>query len=244
MTAAWDDPRISRGMAAQLRRRRELLDSGHKPLGWKLAFGSPAAMERLHINAPLVGFLTDRALVPSGATLSLSGWTKPAVEPELTLHLGKDLPVGADRDTARAAIAAIGPAIEIADVDYPSDDVEGMLACNIYQRHVILGRSEPARAGGILDGLAAHVLRSGAEIASISDPQSLQNLTGELLDIVRHTAELLAAFGESLQAGQIIIAGSFIPPLWVAPGEEIVFHLAPVDAICIRFAPASNRTPC
>lgn len=166
------------------------------------------------------------------------------MEPELTLHLGKDLPVGADRDTARAAIAAIGPAIEIADVDYPSDDVEGMLACNIYQRHVILGRSEPARAGGILDGLAAHVLRSGAEIASISDPQSLQNLTGELLDIVRHTAELLAAFGESLQAGQIIIAGSFIPPLWVAPGEEIVFHLAPVDAICIRFAPASNRTPC
>jgi 2-keto-4-pentenoate hydratase len=244
MSAAWDDPRISRGMAAQLRRRRALLGSGHKPLGWKLAFGSPAAMERLHINAPLIGFLTDRALVPSGSTLSLSGWTKPAVEPELTLHLGKDLPAGADRDTARAAIAAIGPAIEIADVDHSSDDVEGTLACNIYQRHVILGRSEPARAGGILDGLAAHVLRSGAEIASISDPQSLQDLTGELIDIVGHTANLLTAFGETLQAGQIIIAGSFIPPLWVAPGEEIVFHLALVDTISIRFAPASNRTPC
>jgi len=51
MTAAWDDPRISRGMVAQLRRRRELLDSGHQPLGWKLAFGGPAALERLRTDA-------------------------------------------------------------------------------------------------------------------------------------------------------------------------------------------------
>jgi len=243
MIAAWDDPRISRGMAAQLRRRRKLLDSGHKPLGWKLAFGSPAAMERLRINAPLVGFLTDKALVPSGAALSLSGWAKPAAEPEITVHLGKDLGAGADRDTAKAAIAAIGPAIELADVDHSSDDVEGTLACDIYQRHVILGRSDPARARGLLDGLAARVLRNGTEMANITGPQPLQTLTGELLDIVCHTADLLATFGEYLQAGQIIIAGSLIPPMWISPGEEIVFHLAPVDTISVRFAPASNRTP-
>src|SRR5712692_8387314 len=192
MSAAWDDPRISRGMTVQLRRRRELLSSGHKSLGWKVAFGSPAAMERLRINAPLVGFLTDRALVPSSSTLSLSGWTKPAAEPEITVYLGKDLSAGSDRETTKAAIAGLGPAIEVADVDHPSDDVEGTLACDIYQRHIILGRNDPARAGGILDGLAA------SEIASITDPQSLQILTGELIDIVRHTADLLAAFGESL----------------------------------------------
>lgn len=240
MSAAWDDPRISCGMTEQLRRRRVLLNSGHKPLGWKLAFGGPTAMERLHINAPLVGFLTDRALVPSGSTLSLSGWTKPAAEPEITVFLGKDLPAGADRGTAQGAIAALGPAIEIADVDHPSDDVEGTLACDIYQRHIILGRNDPARASGILDGLAARVLRNGAEFASITDPQSLQNLTGDLIDIVRHTANLLAAFGESLEAGQIIIAGSIIPPIWVEPGEEIVFNLAPIDTISARFAPASS----
>jgi 2-keto-4-pentenoate hydratase len=236
MTAAWDDPRIARGMAEQLRRRRELLSSGHKPLGWKLAFGGPAAMKRLHTNAPLVGFLMQSALVPSNSALSIAGWTKPAAEPELTLHLGKDLPAGADRDIAKAAIAGLGPAIEIADVDHPSDDVEATLACDIYQRHIILGRSDPARAGGVLDGLAARILRSGAEIASISDPQSLQNLTGELSDIVRHTANLLAVFGESLRAGEIIITGSIITPIWIAPGDEIVFNLAPVDTISVRFA--------
>jgi 2-keto-4-pentenoate hydratase len=240
MMAAWDDPRISRGMAAQLRRRRELLSSGHKPLGWKLAFGGPAAMERLHTNAPLVGFLMQNALIPSNSTLSVDNWKKPAAEPELAVHLGKDLHAGADRDTAKAAIAGLGPAIELADVDHPSDDVEGTLACDIYQRHVILGRSDPARAGGPLDGLSARVLRNGAEIADITDPQSLQNLTGELIDIVRHTANLLAIFGETLQAGQIIIAGSIIPPIWIEPGEEIVFHLAPVDTISVRFAKNSS----
>jgi 2-keto-4-pentenoate hydratase len=235
MTAAWDDPRILRGMAEQLRRRRELLDSGQKPLGWKLAFGGPAAMERLRTNAPLVGFLMQNALLPSNSTLSIDSWKKPAAEPEIAVHFGKNLPAGADRHTTKAAIAGLGPAIELADVDHPSDDVEGTLACDIYQRHIILGRGDPARAGGVLDGLAARVLRSGAEIASITEAQELQKMTGELLDTVRHTANLLAAFGESLQAGQIIIAGSIIPPIWVEPGEEIVFHLAPVDTISVRF---------
>jgi 2-keto-4-pentenoate hydratase len=244
MTAAWDDPRISRGMAAQFERRRELLNAGHKPLGWKLAFGAPAAMQRLHTNTPLVGFLMQSALVCSGSSLSITDWKKPAAEPEIAVHLGKDLPAGADRDTAKDAIAGLRPAIEIADVDHPSDDVEGTLARNIYQRHIILGRNDVTRAGGILDGLIGHVFRNGFEIASIASPPALQELTGELIDIVRHVANLLAVFGETLQAGHIIIAGSIIPPLWVARDEEIVFNLAPVDTVSIRFAPASNGALC
>jgi len=237
MTAAWNDPRISRGMSTQLRLRREFLSAGHKPLGWKLAFGGPAAMERLHINAPLVGFLLQGALLPTGSTIAVSNWTKPAAEPEIAVYLGKDLPASSNRETAIAAISGLGPAIEIADVDHPSDDVEGTLARNIYQRHIILGRTDSAHAGGLLDGVACHVLRNGTESANATDPQALQALTGDLIDIVRHTANLLAAFGESLQAGQLIIAGSITTPLWVTPGEEILFQLTPIDTISVRFAP-------
>ena len=244
MTAAWDDPRISRGMAAQFERRRELLHAGHKPLGWKLAFGAPAALQRLHTDAPLVGFLMQSALVPSGSSVSIADWKKPAAEPEIAVHLGKDLPAGADRDTAKSAISGLGPAIELADVDHPSEDVEGTLARDIYQRRIILGRSDVTRAGGLLDGLTGRVLRNGSEIANVTGPPALQELTGELLDIVRHVANVLAVFDETLQAGQIIIAGSIIPPLWVTPGEEIVFNLAPVDTVSVRFAPASNKTLC
>jgi len=236
MIAAWDDHRISRGMAAQLRHRRSLLAAGEKPLGWKLAFGGPAAMERLRINAPLVGFLLESAQLPTGSTVSVANWTKPAAEPEIAVYLGKDLPGNSSRETALAAISALGPAIELADVDHPSDDVEGTLACDIYQRHIILGHADSTYAGGFLSGLSCRVVRNGSEIAHAADPQSLQALTGELIDIVRHTANLLGAFGEALRAGQLIIAGSITPPLWVASGEELVFHLAPIDSISVRFA--------
>lgn len=229
---AWNDERIARGMTAQLARRRELLNAGIEPLGWKLAFGSPAAMSRLRITAPLVGFLMRSALVPSGSTLSIARWTKPAAEPELAMYLGKDLHANSDRSEVMRAIAALGPAIEVADIDHPSEDVEGTLARNIYQRHIILGRKDAGRAKGIIPGLTARVAQNSCEIANTND---LEALTSALIEILRHLADLLAAAGELLRAGQIVIAGSITPPIWVRPREEIIFHLDPIDMISVRF---------
>ncbi|MBI4206857.1 MAG: fumarylacetoacetate hydrolase family protein [Betaproteobacteria bacterium] len=234
MNDAIDDPRIARGMKTQLALRRARLDAGENPLGWKVGFGAPAAMARLAIKAPLVGFLTDRALVASGSLLSLANWNKPVAEPEIAVHIGHDLAGGADRAATQGAIAGLGPAIELADVDRPPDDVESILAGNIYQRNLVLGQCDTARAGGRLDGLVARVIRNGSEIARTADPQAL---TGELIDIVRHVANVLAACGERLRAGEIIITGSIVPPLWVEAGEEVVFALDPLDTISIRFAP-------
>jgi 2-keto-4-pentenoate hydratase len=230
MPAAWDDPRIVSGMKQQLCRRREFEKSGKKPLGWKLAFGGPAAMERLHTNAPLVGFLMANAIVASGSTICVDHWKKPAAEPEITVYLGKDLAADATLEMTIAAIAGLGAAIEIADVDHPSEDVEGTLARNIYQRHVVLSPCDAARAGGVLAGLHARVYRNGAEIANTSD---LQALTGELVLNVRHVARLLAIFGETLHAGQIIIAGSITPPIWVESGGSVGFHLEPLEPISV-----------
>ena len=237
MSSVWNDPRVSRGMATQLDRRRERLFVGEKALGWKLAFGAPAVLERLALAGPLVGFLMERALLASGTTLSLLDWKKPVVEPELAVHIGIDLPGGADRAAAKAAIASLAPAIELADVEHPQKVVEDMLAGNISQRNVILGRADVSRAGGVLDGLSGRLLRNGTEVASTSDPQAM---TGELIDLVRHVADYLAAFGETLFAGQIIIAGAIMPPVWVETSEEIVFTLDPIDSISVRFAVMSK----
>lgn len=231
MSRAWDDPRIRGGMTAQLDRRQERLDAGESPLGWKVGFGAPAALERLAIEAPLVGFLTTGALLESGAMVSIAGWVTPVAEPEVAVHMGRDLPGGADLDTVRAAIAGVGPAIELADVDPPPDDVAVILAGNIYHRHVILGPPDPGRAGGRLDGLVARVSQNGAEVATTSD---LEELPGELIGIVRHVADVLAACGEGLRAGEIIIGGSVVPPLPVAPSDEVVFELDPLPALSVR----------
>ena len=229
---AWGDPRIINGMKQQLRWRRELLAAGKKPLGWKLAFGGPAAMQRLQINAPLVGFLVQDAVVASGSAISFAGWKKPAAEPEVTVYLGKDVPPKADRKGIMSAIAGLGAAIEVADVDHPSEDVEGTLARNIYQRHVILGECNPSHAGARLSGLNARVIRNGEEFATTSD---FEALTGELIAIVGHVATLLSFFHEDLCEGQIIIAGSITPPIWVHAGESLVFHLEPQPPISVTF---------
>ena len=232
MTHAWEDPRIVSGMQKELRWRRELIEKGKKPLGWKLAFGGPAAMERLKINAPLVGFLMSDAVLASGSTISLAGWTKPAAEPEVTVYLGKDLGPNADRETVMAAIAGLGAAIEVADVDHPSEDVEGTLARNIYQRHLILGGCDALYSGGKLSGLRARVERNGAVMANTTD---LEALTGELITIVGHVAILLSFFGETLRAGELIIAGSITPPIWVEAGEKLCFQLEPQPPIYASF---------
>jgi 2-keto-4-pentenoate hydratase len=229
----WDDPRIARGMQAQLAKRRARIDAGETPLGWKVGFGAPAAMAKFGIAAPLVGFLMRPALVAPGDTASLAGWSKPVAEPEIAVHMGSDLVAGADETTAKAAIAALGPAIELADLAFPPNDVEQILAGNIYQRHVILRAPDATRAGARTDGLLCRVTRHGAEAARTDNPQAA---TGAIVGIVRHVADLLAAFGERLRAGEVIITGSTVPPLFIEPDEDtIAFALDPVGEVSVRF---------
>src|SRR5690349_21202486 len=128
----WDDPRVVRGMRAQLEERKKRLDAGDQSLGWKVGFAAPAMLGRLKLSGPLVGFLTRNARVQSGGTVSLAGWTKPVAEPEIAVHVGRDVPADADHDTAAAAIAGIAPAIELVDLNNPPEDPERVLVGNIY----------------------------------------------------------------------------------------------------------------
>ena len=228
-----DDTRVARGMQVQLELRRKRLAAGDAPLGWKVGFGAPAFQERLKISEPLVGFLTRNARVESGANVSLKGWANPVAEPEVAVHIGRDVAAGADRASATAAIAGIAPAIELVDLHTPPEDPERILAGNIYQRHVVLSGSGPARAGAASDGLTCRVIRRGAESARTTDPQAN---TGQWIDIVRHVADVLAAFGERLRAGEIIITGSVVAPISIEPDEDgIAYSLDPVASVSVRF---------
>jgi 2-keto-4-pentenoate hydratase len=175
----------------------------------------------------------QRALLPSGGSAALAGWARPVAEPEIAVHIGRDLPGGGDRAAAAAAIAALGPAIELADADLPFEDPEAILRGNIFQRHVILGGRDASRAGGSTAGLTARVFRRNAEVAQTGDPEAA---TGKLVGIVRHVADLLAAFGEKLAAGEIIIAGSVVPPILVEADETgIAYALEPIGTVSVAF---------
>jgi 2-keto-4-pentenoate hydratase len=102
---------------------------------------------------------------------------------------------------------------------------------DIFQRHVLLGAH--TRAGGGIGGLTSRLMRRGKEANRSSDPEAL---TGKLVDIVAHVANTLAAFGEKLAAGDIIIIGSITPPLMIEPDETALAHaLDPIGEVAVKF---------
>ena len=132
-------------MLAQLTERRRRIEAGEASLGWKLGMGVPAAMAKLGTDAPLVGYLLAPARVDDGGTVSLDGWGNAKLEPEIAVHMGADLAPGASRAEAEAAIAGLGVAIELVDLDPDADDPEAILAADIFQRHVLLGPVDRGR---------------------------------------------------------------------------------------------------
>ena len=223
------DPRIERGLIAQLTGRHRRLEDGEAPLGWKLGMGVPAAMEKLGTSAPLVGYLLRSGLVESGSTVSIGAWGNARLEPEIAAHMGSDLAGDASRSEAEAAIAGIGVAIELVDLDPSAGDPEAILAANIFQRHVLLG---PVRAGVDPGTVSARVSVGGSEAASADDATAA---TGDPVDLVLHVAQTLASAGETLRAGEVVICGSVVPALEVAPGDEVEVTLDPLGA-CVSFA--------
>ena len=147
--------------------------------------------------------------------------------------MARDLPAHADEQAVRAAVGGLGPAIELADVEFAPNDIEAILAANIYQRHVIVGAPDSRFAGAKLDGLTGRVMRNELETVIVTD---LESNTGRIFDIVRNVANVLGAFGETLRAGEIIIAGSVIPPMFVeSTDDSVAFALDPTGAVSVQF---------
>lgn len=229
---------LTRGLQLQLEVRAALLAGGAKPLGWKAGFGATDWLEKFGMEGPLVGFLTDASIIPDDDTVDVSTWSRAVAEPELAVTLGSDLVPPIDPERTRAAITSIGPAIELADIDPPPEEVEEILAGNIFHRGVVLGPSDPARAGADLAGLEARVRVDGTESARTV---ALEDLTGRVVDVVTHLASLLAAQNEIMRSGDTVICGSVISPIALAPGTRVEFELHPMPPISVSTVPAQVR---
>jgi 2-keto-4-pentenoate hydratase len=223
------DERIAAGMRELLAVRDERVRAGERQIGWKLAFGSPAATAALSTDRPLIGVLMDTGVLEDGASVPIGDWTGPMLEAEIAAHLSRDIAPEARAADVRGAIGGLSAAIELVDVDGPRDDIRGMLAVNIFHRHVVLGPVDEGRSTSA--GIGAQVLCDGEEIAATDDPSAL---TGELLEAIRLTAEQLGACGERLSAGDIVIAGSLVPPQPVAAGQRVEARLGPLGALSVR----------
>ena len=212
------DERVTRGMKAQLADARRTLDRDERPLGWKLGFGTEAAMQKLGIDAPLVGYLPTANRLESGAVVDISNWGNPKLEPEIVARAGDD-----------GEITAIGAAIELVDLDPSVGDPEAILERNIFQRHVLLG---PVEEGASAADVSLKVIVDGEEVAA-SD--QVTEATGELDGLVKHVAKTLKAAGAELERGDMVICGSIVPALDVEPGRTVEVRVEPLGSLTVFF---------
>lgn len=218
------DERVERGLRAQAELRRELLGGGARAVGWKIGFNIGAVQQRLGIDAPVIGFLTDRGLLEPGASHPARG----IAECEVAIHLGADVAPGATREQAAAAISALGPAIEITDRPDLELGLEAILAANVFHRAVMFG--QPV-AGASLEGVTARVLVNGEERGTADALAA----TGDPAAVVAHVAELAGVAGESLRAGERIIAGAMPPLVLPEPGDDVELELGPLGRVGLAF---------
>ena len=145
---------VERGTTAMLVRRREMLAQSAEPIGWKIGFNFTAAQQKLGIDGPLAGFLSSNGLLEDGAEVSLDEGPL-VVESEVAVELGED---------ARSIVALL-PALEIADPPDLDQDVETILAGNIFHRAVAFGpRVETGAPGAgriLVNGEVEHEMAPG-----------------------------------------------------------------------------------
>jgi 2-keto-4-pentenoate hydratase len=207
---------VERGTAALLMRRREILAKSAQPVGWKIGFNVPDLQEKLGIDGPLAGFLVSDGLIDDGASWSLGDEGDVVVESEVAVELGDD---------ARS-IAALLPALELADPPDLSLDVETILAGNIFHRAVAFGPRVETDAPG-----AARIIVNG----KVQHEIPAQEAGARLAEMIGVVAGRLADAGEHLEAGQRIITGVLAPPHAAKPGDVVRLEVDGLGGVELRF---------
>jgi 2-keto-4-pentenoate hydratase len=199
---------IETGTEAMLTRRREILAQGAQPIGWKVGFNVPEIQRKLGIDAPLAGFLTTDSLLDDS-------WSEYpiVVESEVAVEIAPD----------GNSIAALLPALELADPPDLELEIEQILAGNIFHRAVAFGpRVETMEPG------SGRILVNGEEQHSVK-PEGLQQM-------VEAVAARLEAAGEKLRPGDRIITGVLAPPYEANEGDIVRLELDDLGSVELRFS--------
>jgi 2-keto-4-pentenoate hydratase len=202
---------------ALLVRRREILAQGAEPIGWKVGFNLPEFQRKLGIDAPLAGFLTTDTLLEDGAEWSLGNEGEVIVESEVAVEIGED----------GRSIVALLPALELADPPDLDQDVDTILAGNIFHRGVAFGPRVEATEPG-----AGRILVNGEEQHSLSAEHTGANLER----MVEAGAARLAEADERLRPGERIITGVLAPPHKAEPGDTVHLELDAIGGVELRFS--------
>jgi len=188
--------------------------------GWKLGVTSRAKQAQAGIHEPVRGFLARANALDLGEPLVTGELIQPRAEPEIVFVLGRDLsgPAVTAADVL-AATAGVATGIEILDSRYRDYrfTMPDVIADNTSAGRFVIGA--PVPPGGIDLRLAGVVLEhNGDVVATAAGAAAL----GHPAAAVAWLARALAAAGEGLRAGQVVLSGGLTAAVPVRPRDVVV----------------------
>lgn len=205
--------------------------AGRRVVGHKVGLTSVAMRELVGFDEPDYGTLFDDWVVPESSTIPFADLNQARAEIELAFVLGRplDMPRPTAADVVRATEFVL-PSIEVVDSRFRVrgtvlDSIADAATCG----RVVLG-SRPRRLTDIdvrevvgtleVDG---EVVERGTAAASMGSP----------VNAVAWLAATLHDFGVPLEAGHVVLSGSFVRAPWLSAGQELVARFEGCGSVAV-----------
>ena len=218
------------------------LRNGRTVKGHKIGLTSKAMQRAVNIAEPDYGTLLDDMFYRDGAVIPSDRFLQLKIEAELAFVLARPLS-GPDCTLFEVldATAYVTPALEILDARIQRIDPETKRTRNVFDTI----SDNAANAALVLGGrpfkpavIDADIRRIGAIVTRNGEVEE----TGLAAGVLNHPgygvawlANRLHRFGVTLQAGQVILAGSFIRPIEVSKGDTVMADYGPFGTVSCHF---------
>lgn len=218
---------------------------GRTVRGRKIGLTSKVMQRAVSISEPDYGALFDDMFFDDGGVVPAHRFIRPRVEVELAFVLGESLkgPGVTLYDVLRAS-EYVTPALEILDARVQMSDpdtghlrtIVDTISDNAADAGIVLGGNVVRPHDVDLRWVGALLLRN----ASIEESGLAAAVLGHPANGVAWLANRLAPHDVALQAGEIILAGSFTKPVFAEPGDTFVADYGPLGTVSVYFEPETQ----
>lgn len=213
---------------------------GRVAVGHKIGLTSRAMQLASQITEPDYGTLLDDMLLRDGSEVEAARFIVPRLEVEFAFVLAKPLKgPGVTLLDVLNATDHVVPALELIDARIEQFDratkvprkVLDTIADNAANAGIVMG-GRPMRPDAVDWRWAGALLYKNGVIEESGLGAAVLNHPG---NGIVWLANKLAAHGESLAAGEIVLGGSFTRPVGCAAGDVFHADYGPLGAITLRF---------
>ncbi|MGQ3107486.1 MAG: 2-keto-4-pentenoate hydratase, partial [Niveispirillum sp.] len=200
----------------------------------KAGLTAKAVQAQLGVDQPDFGVLFDDMRVADGGRLDPARTIQPKAEAEIAFILGADLPdANTSMEQVAAAVASVHTAIEIVDsriADWKISFAD-TVADNGSSAFFVLADAGLPLAGLDLEGAAMEMDVGGKTASTGVGAAAL----GNPLNAAAWLAQTLAARGEPLKAGDILLAGALGPMVALTPGDHVEARIAGIGTCSFTY---------